>query len=374
VTYVWRNLFQRKVRTGLSMLGVSVSVAGIVAMVSVVRGMQGSMDEYMESTGASLLVFSGDVADLVFSKVEADQVEAIAAMDGVQDISRTSVTIVRPPEGATPKKKGGSPLLFCFGRYPDERIMEMYEDNLVNGRLFETRDEMMASRLLAERFGWGLNDTLPLFGRELEIVGIVESTIAWENQGLIVHTDLVNEKIGREDNCTVLFVYTRPDDTDAVKQRIEKAYPGLAAVPSGQFTTHFQDQLALVDEVIWLVTFIALVIGALGVLNTMMMSVAERTREIGMLRAVGWPRRLVVRTILFEGVLLSTIGGAIGLLLGVAGTETLLWAYSGLLEARYLASTFGYGLLVGVGVGISAAIYPAIRAANLRPVEALRYE
>jgi len=92
------------------------------------------------------------------------------------------------------------------------------------------------------------------------------------------------------------------------------------------------------------------------------------------LRAVGRPRRLVVRTILFEGVLLSTIGGAIGLLLGVAGTETLLWAYSGLLEARYLASTFGYGLLVGVGVGISAAIYPAIRAANLRPVEALRYE
>jgi putative ABC transport system permease protein len=102
--------------------------------------------------------------------------------------------------------------------------------------------------------------------------------------------------------------------------------------------------------------------------------VSERTREIGMLRALGWERGRVVGMIFLEGVFLSLIGGVFGLLLGFAGTESLVALYPGALVARYLVSTFVKGLLVGLFVGVVAAVYPAYRAANLRPVEALRYE
>ena len=88
MTYIWRNLFQRKVRTGLSMLGVGVAVASVVALVSVSVGLRGSLDHYMEASGASLMVFSGQAADLVFSKVTLDDVARIRAIDGVDAVSR----------------------------------------------------------------------------------------------------------------------------------------------------------------------------------------------------------------------------------------------------------------------------------------------
>jgi putative ABC transport system permease protein len=94
-----------------------------------------------------------------------------------------------------------------------------------------------------------------------------------------------------------------------------------------------------------------------------------------MLRALGWSRPLIARTIVLEGLLLSILGGVFGLVLGVAGTELLtsLWQGGGLVAA-YHAGTFVEGMAVAVFVGVAAALYPAVRAANLRPVEALRYE
>ena len=107
----------------------------------------------------------------------------------------------------------------------------------------------------------------------------------------------------------------------------------------------------------------------------MMMSVSERTREIGMLRALGWSRGLIIKAIVTEGVLLSVVGGIFGLGLGYAGTEVLIMVFpGGWLDALYQPSTFLFGGAVALTVGVLAAVYPAVRAANLRPVEALRYE
>ena len=220
-----------------------------------------------------------------------------------------------------------------------------------------------------------LGRAIRLDGAEYEVVGIFDSDLAWENAGIVIHADVLGRQLGRTDNYTLLFVYTASDAADRVRKAIETGLPRLRAVPPGDFTSQYADQLEVLDEFIALVTAIAIVIGVLGVLNTMMMSVSERTREIGMLRACGWPRALVIRLILLEGLLLSVVGGAIGLVLGVAGTEGLLRLFSdAFLVAAYLPSTFVKGALVAVVVGMLAALYPAYRAANLSPVEALRYE
>jgi putative ABC transport system permease protein len=373
VTYIWRNLLQRKIRSGLSMLGVAVSVAGIVALISVAHGMRGSFDQYLEESGASLTVFSRNVADLIFSAVNGDDVEAIREIEGVEAIARTNFHMARTPR--TGDDPAPIPLLICFGRYPEERLMEKYRRLLVEGRLFERRAEILASRYVAEALGWTPGTKVPLFGAEYTVVGVYSSDIAWENGGILIHADVLAQQLGRPNSYTVVFVYTAAGMQAAVKERIDEKLPHLIAVPPAELTSQFADQLEIVDEFILLITLIALVVGVLGVLNTMMMSVSERTREIGMLRALGWSRGRVLQTILGEGVLLSLIGGAIGLGLGVGGTEALMRLFpDAYLVAHYLPSTFVKGGLVALVVGVLAAFYPALRAASLRPVEALRYE
>ncbi len=355
------------------MLGVSVSVAGVVALISVSHGLRGSFDHYMEASGASLVVFSGQAADLVFSKVTLDDVARIRAIDGVEAISRVHFSAFRPAR--TGDRAPALPAVFLFGRYPEERIMNKYRGFLVAGRLFEKPTEIVASRFIAETLGWTVGTKVPIYGTEYDVVGLFDSDVPWENGGIVIHADVLGRQLGRTDSYTLLFVYTAETAADRVRKAIEADLPHLRAVPPRDFTSSFTDQLEIVDEFIALVTVIAMVIGILGVLNTMMMSVSERTREIGTLRALGWSRGRVLGTVLVEGLLLSCIGGAFGLLLGVLGTEALiaLWnkAY---LVARYLPSTFVKGGLVAVIVGVSAALYPAYRAANLKPVEALRYE
>lgn len=355
------------------MLGVSVAVAGVVALISVSHGLTRSLDRYMEASGASLLVFSGQAADLAFSTVTRDDVERIRAIPGVESISRVHFSAFRPAR--TGGKGPALPVVFLFGRYPEERIMGKYRAFLREGRLLERPTEIVASRFVAETLGWGLGAKVPIYGIDYEVVGIFESDLSWENGGIVIHADVLGRQLGKADSYTLLFVYASEQAWDGVQGAIEEGLPHLRAVRPSDFTSQFADQLAVIDEFIALVTVIAVVIGVLGVLNTMMMSVAERTREIGTLRALGWSRSRVLRTILVEGLLLSGIGGAFGLVLGVAGTEALiaLWnkAY---LVASYLPSTFAKGALVAVLVGVSAALYPAYRAANLRPVEALRYE
>lgn len=373
VVYIWRNLLQRKIRTGLSMLGVSVSVAGIVALISVAHGMRGSVDSYMESSGASLLVFARDVADLIFSSVDEEDIRGVRAIEGVEDVSRSHFYMVKAPrvDGERPP----FPILLCFGRYPEERLMAKYDRILEEGELFRKRPEILASRLIADGMGWEVGTKVRLWDEDFEVVGIYNSDIAWENGGILLHADILGEKLGRKDNYTLLFVYTEKGREAEVRDRIRSELDHLTAVRPGDFTDAFSAQLEIVDEFIVIITLIALVVGVLGVLNTMMMSVSERTREIGMLRALGWSRGRVVRTILIEGVLIASIGGAIGLGLGVAGTEAILKLFpDAYLVAYYLPETFLQGAAVALLVGVFAAVYPAYRAANLRPVEALRYE
>ncbi len=355
------------------MLGVSVAVAGVVALISVSLGLKGSLDHYMEASGASLIVFSGQAADLVFSKVTLDDVAAIRAIPGVDAVSRVHFSAFRPER--TGGKSPALPAIFLFGRYPDERIMDKYSRFLKEGRLFEKPTEIVVSRFIAETLGWTVGTKVSIYGAEYEVVGLFDSDVAWENGGVIIHADVLGRQLGRSDSYTLLFVYTAEAAAEGVRNAIETRLPHLRAVPPRDFTSNFADQLEIIDEFIALVTVIAMAIGVLGVLNTMMMSVSERTREIGTLRALGWSRGRILRTVLVEGLLISCIGGGFGLVLGVLGTEALIALWSNAyLVASYLPSTFVKGGLVAVLVGVSAALYPAYRAANLKPVEALRYE
>jgi len=158
-----------------------------------------------------------------------------------------------------------------------------------------------------------------------------------------------------------------------VRDAIESKAVNLAAINTRDFTTYY-DQLDYIDWFVWIVSLISVIVGGLGVLNTMLMAVSERTREIGTLRAVGWSRGQVLRMILAEGLVISVVGGGLGLFLGTFGAETLIhWAPRGL-DTRYSGLLLLQGFLIALALGFFGALYPAWQASRLSPIEALKYE
>jgi putative ABC transport system permease protein len=241
--------------------------------------------------------------------------------------------------------------------------------------------EILIGRLVSERLEIRVGDHFPLFPEkilgieEYDVVGIFETELSWENLGVVADARIVQEKMGGGDHFSLVFLYASADRVDEIRRAIDADFPKLIATKAGEFTDRFSDQMAYIDDFILVLQLIAAIVGVLGVLNTMMMSVTERVREIGTLRALGWPRRRVVGVIVAEGLLISLLGGVLGLVFGVLGTEVLIVTVSdGLLIADYLSSTFVRGMTLAVVVGLFGSLYPAMRASRLRPAEALRYE
>jgi len=176
------------------------------------------------------------------------------------------------------------------------------------------------------------------------------------------------------DATSLAFVYLKNEgDWPKVRDAVDRGLDNVAAIKADQFINYY-NQIEYIDWFVWIVSLISVAVGGLGVLNTMLMAVSERTREIGTLRAVGWSRGRVLRMVLAEGMLISTVGGLVGLAAGSLGAEVLIqWAPRGL-DTRYSLLHFAQGFAIAMVLGFLGALYPAWQASRLSPIEALKYE
>jgi putative ABC transport system permease protein len=175
------------------------------------------------------------------------------------------------------------------------------------------------------------------------------------------------------------FSITLEDRSEESIRRVAKEIAGLAKNLDVKTTKELVDstnEIRFIHAMAWVTSTVALFIGAIGMLNTMIMSVYERTKEIGVLRAIGWGRWRVVKMILMESVLLSLLGGAVGTAGALILTKLLsrFPAAAGFIEGTLAPSVILEGFIIALGVGLLGAAYPAYRGAKLLPTEALRHE
>jgi putative ABC transport system permease protein len=235
---------------------------------------------------------------------------------------------------------------------------------------------MLGSRAASD-LGVDVGSTVTLLGRPFAVVGVYRGDMPLFDGGAYAALETVQQLTHREGFVTALYVKAKPGtDPAAVAAAIEASSDTVTTVSSVEEYGKVDQGVEAIDAANFAISLLAVLIGAVGVTNTMIMSVFERTREIGILRALGWRSGRIMRMIVGESLLLCLAAAAVGIALGILATRALMLvpAIESFLEPQYSAGLFLKAFAVGVGVGIAGALYPAARAVRLSPMEALRHE
>lgn len=383
-----RNIRHRGLRSWLTVIGILIGTAAVVALISIGQGLQRSVARQVERImGYNTILVTSRGLNLG-QRIRLD-IETIRAIPGVRSAIavRTETAYVEGPNG-----KG---FLAVLGYDPamEEFVAEM-NLRVAAGRPLSGRGEVLLGSRAAQALGARVGSEVVIEGRRFTVVGILEAQRAggFATGGLTI-TDLLVIPLtelrelfpGPE---LVQYAVVRLEERANVAEVRERIRDHLRTVGERNASlTDFEDLTRNIQSVIRGVQAflagiagIALLVGGVGVMNTMYTAVLERTREIGILKAVGAKDIHVLLLFLFESGLMGLAGGALGMLMGFG----LAWVATAVVSRMFqtqgsfspvlsLALVFG-ALFFSFLVGAIAGIFPAYRAARLPPVEALRYE
>jgi len=367
---ILKNLLGRKTRTLLTLFGIAVGVAAVVALGALAEGFGDAYRTLGGGSGADLLVMQDEALDIVFSAIDEDLDTALAGLSGVDTLAKMIYTFA---------SSDASPYFIVYGYDPDEFAIARFRivaGEPLSDRTVDGRRPLILGRAAAEDLEKGVGDSLQLYESVYRVVGIYETGQAFEDGAAVVRLADAQALSGKPRQVNAFLVKVRPGtDVDRLRERIEQRHRHLTTTTSATFSDH-QEMLQYVDAFTWSISLIALLIGAVGVMNTMLMSVYERTREFGVLRAVGWRPRRVLVMVVMESAVLSLLGGGLGVALGVAAAWGVQQVPLGrmVVPRAFTMQPVLQGIGVALGLGLFGAALPAWRASRLTPIEAMRVE
>lgn len=363
----WRNLYRQPVRTLLTSVGVATGVIAVVAFGSVARGLYVSTNAAIHFADGVMMVFQAGAAADILSTL--DEQETRRFLESDPDVVRVIPTLshILPAEGI--------PLMLIIAM-PDEDVA-VHQQNLTSGRLIQAPNEVLLGSIAARVLKKDVGETLWIGRDSFNVVGLFHTDVVFFNGSISMDLRRLQQISQKEGKVTSFQVITRPGaDAQQVVARLERNNPKIYAVASADQYKKVDQGLEMANSAVWAVSFLAIVVGCIIVTNTMWMSVHERTREIGVLRAVGWSRRSIIRMVILEAACVGAIACVFGCFAGVglAQLSTHLPFMDRFVDPRFDQRPFLQAVAVAVVLSVVGGMIPAWRAARISPAEALRHE
>ncbi len=365
-----RSLWGRLLRTGLTALGITVAVAAMVIFLSLGEGLRQVFAEQLRSIGPDIQVSYGEFSLSSLSIVPELPLSYQDELAQEEDVERVTPILFFVRGGFVP----GSTLLFQ-GLPPERDVGSIYGGfEVIEGRALNAQDEEQLVGVIGEQLATrrevGVGDTLELNGRNrFEIVGLARSSGGFIDNAIIVPIGSLQNAIDIRDRVTFFALeLSEPSRASDIADRLGEAYSELG------FQTQ-QDVLGVIEQGIRIsdvlrlgISIIALIVGAIAVANTVLMSVFERTREFGVVRALGAKPRFLFALVLAESVLLSLVGAAGGVLFGRGGIAIVNIVSNDLIGLEVAALTLRlvlFAVAVALVMGLLSGLLPAARAARI---------
>lgn len=365
-TIVLRSLSRRPVRTGLTLVGISIGIAAVVALVGLAWGYEKSITKQLDIIGIDIVVSNMD-GGLMPKAFDVEIEDRIATLPNVDDTSSVLMHMLSIED---------APLIMVSGREWGGFTWDKLK--VVDGRLPRDGSEraVVLGRLAADVLKKKVGDTVQIEVEELPVVGIVDGGSVVENGAIILSLSVFQDLTYNQGKVNFVDVRVTPETTEeevkALCGRIKEVFPEGRALVASEVVGGSQGY-RVVRAMSWSTSLLAIIVGVLGVMNTMLMTVFERTHEIGILLAVGWKRRRIMSMIILESALLGLLGGVVGVILGVIGVEILKTtpAIRGLLEPDLSPRLLLTAVAIAIVVGVISGLYPGWRSSRLSPSLAL---
>ncbi len=378
-----KNIVSNKMRSILTMIGIIIGISSVIILVSLVSGSTKSITDQVQSLGTNLISVS--VNNNAKKKIQLEDMDEIKAIAGVKQAAPSTNVSATVKNGKYSQQTSVTGTTASF--------MEIRGMKIAHGRFLSDLDmdnrnkvAVLGSNIAQELFGVAnpVNQEFQVNGNSFKVVGVLESqgsSMGSNTDDLVIIPVTRAVTMGKNRSINTIFIEANSDSqVDTVKNAVD-AYFNRKLKSGDNKTYNIMSQKQLLDTMGSItqsltlllagIAAISLVVGGIGVMNVMLVSVSERTKEIGIRKAMGGKRRNILFQFLVEALVLSSLGGVLGILLGVGvGSLMKVFGFTAVFSPQVILLSFSFSMAVGLVFGI----FPAYKASKLRPIDALRYE
>ncbi|EKN70724.1 hypothetical protein BABA_04764 [Neobacillus bataviensis LMG 21833] len=377
-----RSIKGNKLRSALTMLGMIIGVSSVIILVSIAQGSAQNVTSRINQLGTNLLTINSFGTDIVLSE---DKIDGLSKLNGVKAVAPVVQGRVNVKKDRTTSQVS---LIGTNAAYSSVRDAKVSQGRFITDLDIEYRQKIavIGSDTASSYFGTEnpVGQYLQIDGTSFKVVGVLVSkgsSLGQSGDNVIIVPLSTGQRLVKSTTISQVYLQGKSEDQmDFVMNEVEMKMASLFPNKSDSYSVTNQqdlmDTMSSVNDTMTMmlggIASISLLVGGIGIMNIMLVSVSERTKEIGIRKAIGAKRRDVLLQFLIEAVVLSGVGGLIGILTGV-GLGKLLSALLNL-TVTFTSSIMFSSFLFSLAVGVVFGVFPANKASKLNPIQALRYE